>query len=79
MNRIANSIKNRLSLRPPQEESLNILAGLMDRLVLQKNCDLSEELEKVTNGVIIIPGNDYRIVVDKLPDSLKNIFRASNI
>ncbi len=47
MNRIAASIKNRLSLRPPQEESLNILAGLMDSLVLQKNCDLSEELEKV--------------------------------
>ena len=50
MNRIANSIKNRLSLRPPQEESLNILAGLMDSLVLQKNCDLSEELEKVRSA-----------------------------
>ncbi len=30
MNRIANSIKNRLSLRPPQAESLNILAELVE-------------------------------------------------
>ena len=50
MNRIASSIKNRLSLRPPQEDSLNILAGLMDSLVLQKNCDLSAELEKVRSA-----------------------------
>jgi len=50
MNRIANSIKNRLSLRPPQEESLNILAELMDILALQKNCDLSAELEKVRSA-----------------------------
>src|SRR4030066_2315888 len=50
MNRIASSIKTRLSLRPPQEESLNILAGLMDSLALQKNCDLSAELEKVRSA-----------------------------
>ena len=50
MNRIASSIKNRLSLRPPQEDSLNILAGLMDSLALQKNCDLSAELEKVRSA-----------------------------
>ena len=50
MNRIASSIKNRLSLRPPQEESLNILAGLMDSLALQKDCDLSAELEKVRSA-----------------------------
>ncbi|MCC6543845.1 MAG: DEAD/DEAH box helicase family protein [Nitrospirae bacterium] len=50
MNRIASSIKNRLSLRPPQEGSLNILAGLMDSLALQKNCDLSAELEKVRSA-----------------------------
>src|SRR3990167_8526414 len=47
MNRIANSIKNRLSLRPPQAESLGILAELADTLSLQKNADLAAELEKV--------------------------------
>ena len=47
MNRIANSIKNRLSLRPPQAESLNILAELTDKLTFQKNSDLPAELEKV--------------------------------
>ncbi|MDR4509312.1 MAG: DEAD/DEAH box helicase family protein [Candidatus Brocadiaceae bacterium] len=36
MNYIANTIKNRLSLRPPQAESLNILADLTDRLTLKK-------------------------------------------
>ena len=47
MNRIATSIKNRLSLRPPQTESLNILAELADKLELKKNADLNAELEKV--------------------------------
>lgn len=47
MNRIAISIKNRLSLRPPQTESLNILAELADKLELKKNADLNAELEKV--------------------------------
>src|SRR3990172_2660850 len=48
MNRIATSIKNRLSLRPPQAESLGILAQLADTLSLQKNnTDLAAELEKV--------------------------------
>ena len=37
MNRIANSIKNRLSLRPPQADSLNILAELADKLTLKKH------------------------------------------
>ena len=36
MNRIAIAIKNRLSLRPPQADSLNILAELADKLTLQK-------------------------------------------
>ena len=49
MNRIANSIKNRLSLRPPQAESLGILAELADTLSLQKNVDLATELDKVKN------------------------------
>jgi len=50
MNRIATSIRNRLSLRRPQEESLSIMADLSDRLALQKNVDLSAELEKVTSS-----------------------------
>lgn len=36
MNRIAIAIKNRLSLRPPQVDSLNILADLADKLILKK-------------------------------------------
>ncbi len=36
MNRVANTIKNRLSLRPPQEKSLYILAELADKLTLNK-------------------------------------------
>ncbi len=47
MNRIAASIRNRLSLRAPQEESLRILSGLADGLSLRKNADLEIELEKV--------------------------------
>ena len=49
MNRIAISIKNRLSLRPPQTESLNILTELADKLELKKNADLNAELEKVNS------------------------------
>ena len=37
MNRVAIAIKNRLSLRPPQADSLNILAELADRLTLKKH------------------------------------------
>ncbi|MDQ1272261.1 MAG: type restriction enzyme [Planctomycetota bacterium] len=37
MNRIAQSIKNRLNLRPPQADSLNILAELTDKLTLKKH------------------------------------------
>ncbi len=36
MNRNVNLIRNRLSLRPPQEDSLNILANLADKLTLKK-------------------------------------------
>ncbi len=46
MNRISTAIKNRLSLRPPQGESLNILADLVDKLTLKKDVDLAGELEK---------------------------------
>lgn len=47
MNKIANSIRNRLSLRKPQEDSLNILSELVDKFTLKKNADLTEELIKV--------------------------------
>lgn len=47
MNRNANQIKNRLSLRPPQSESLDILSILADKLELKKGADLTPELTKV--------------------------------
>lgn len=47
MDKHAAYIRNRLSLRPPQTESLEILAGLADILTLQKNADLAAEQEKV--------------------------------
>ena len=43
MDRIAINIKNRLSLRPPQTESLNILAELADKLTLNKAPRLDKE------------------------------------
>ena len=50
MDRIATSIKNRLSLREPQTESLEILADLVGKLTLQKDVDLQIELDKVTDA-----------------------------
>jgi type III restriction enzyme len=47
MNRIANQINNRLSLRSPQSESLDILSVLTDKLELKKGADLTAELAKV--------------------------------
>jgi len=47
VNRISQSIKNRLSLRQPQADSLNILAELVDMLPLKECNDLPTELEKV--------------------------------
>lgn len=47
MNRTAIQIRNRLSLRPPQAESLDILAKLADTLELKKGVDLVAELNKV--------------------------------
>jgi len=43
MNPNVNTIANRLSLRPPQRESLEILARLCDVIPLEKNADLSAE------------------------------------
>lgn len=47
MNPKANYIKNRLSLRAPQAESLAILEHITDLLSLKKNAALTEELEKL--------------------------------
>src|SRR3989337_2892086 len=47
MNGISESIKNRLSLRQPQADSLNILAELVDMLPLKECNELPTELEKV--------------------------------
>jgi len=50
MDRIATSIKNRLSLRAPQTESLEILADLVGKLTLQKDVDLQTKLDKVKDA-----------------------------
>ncbi|MEL7568419.1 MAG: DEAD/DEAH box helicase family protein [Dehalobacterium sp.] len=47
MNRTVTMIKNRLSLRSPQEESLNILDEIVNKLTLQKESNLEDELAKV--------------------------------
>jgi len=47
MNQKANYIKQRLSLREPLKDSLDILAHLADILELNKEVDLQAELEKV--------------------------------
>ena len=49
MNSTARYIKQRLSLREPLQESLDIVARLTEILSLEKNVDLSTELEKVKN------------------------------
>jgi type III restriction enzyme len=49
MNRTATQIRNRLSLRSPQAESLEILTKLTDIIPLKKGLELTEELEKVKN------------------------------
>lgn len=46
--RIANQIRQRLSLRTPQEEALNILADLSKKLELKNDVDLQAELKKVS-------------------------------
>jgi type III restriction enzyme len=47
MNATANNIKQRLSLRKPLQESLDIVAHLADELKMQKEVDLTAELAKV--------------------------------
>ncbi len=45
--RITNQIRQRLSLRSPQDQALNILAELASELELNKDIDLTTELQKV--------------------------------
>lgn len=47
MNKTSLMIKNRLSLRQPQIDSLEILEYLVDKLEMKKDIDLKVELEKV--------------------------------
>ena len=47
MNTIANYIKQRLSLREPLQDALDIVAKLADELEMKKEVNLAEELEKV--------------------------------
>jgi len=47
MNNTANRIKNRLSLRDPLKDSLDLVAMLAEELELKKEVDLQAELEKV--------------------------------
>lgn len=47
MNTIANNIKQRLSLREPLQDALDIVAKLADELEMKKEVNLMDELEKV--------------------------------
>ena len=47
MNQIAENIKQRLSLRKPLQEALDILVELSAELELSKEVDLKAELDKV--------------------------------
>ena len=49
MNQIAENIKQRLSLRKPLQEALDILTYLSGELELNKEVNLKTELEKVQN------------------------------
>jgi type III restriction enzyme len=50
VNRTAQSIANRLSLRSPQARSLEILAAVADGVPLKKGADVDAALETVRNG-----------------------------
>jgi len=47
MNPAVNTIANRLSLRPPQRESLEILARVCDVIPMQKNADFAQALASI--------------------------------
>ena len=50
MNKNANFIKQRLSLRYPLQEALDIVADLTSKLSLNKQVNLVEELSKVSES-----------------------------
>ena len=47
MNPIVNIIANRLSLRPPQRESLEILAKVCDVIPMEKKTDTAQSLKVI--------------------------------
>ncbi len=49
MTPVINTIANRLSLRPPQRESLEILAKVCDVIPLEKNADIGQALKNIQN------------------------------
>ena len=49
MDKHINSIANRLSLRIPQRDSLEILARLTEIIPLEKHCDLAKDLEVIAS------------------------------
>ena len=53
MNHNVNIIANRLSLRPPQRESLEILARVCDVIPLEKNADLSVEAAQASVAQVL--------------------------
>ncbi len=65
MNPIAIAIKNRLSLRQPQAESLNILADIIDKLTLQKAPHLDKEgIQGQSNAALEIVKSAYPTCTD---------------
>ncbi len=47
MNPCVNAIANRLSLRPPQRDSLEILARVYDLIPLEKGADTTQALAAI--------------------------------
>ncbi len=60
MNRTVNMIANRLSLRKPQRDSLEILADIADLMPIQKGGDRDELLAKIRHRYPSVAGFDER-------------------
>ena len=56
MKPVVYAIENRLSLRPPQRDSLQILDRVCDLLPLEKNTDIAHALEAIRNRVPLSHG-----------------------
>lgn len=54
MNKTANYIKNRLSLREPQADSLEILSILADKIPLKKNNNIEQILQSVRTPIQLV-------------------------